>query len=462
MQEHSRFLTFRSLVAEYFGDMRCKIAEEFKNEDNSKFSQAQLDTDFLKTVSRKVSSESLGHSFKPWFLRTFNCLDVDDLSKAKDRSKFPTLEHQYLALLIVYAIAMTEVNTNMDFLSCLVSDEKLDPVWHCVAIILFGLSESKVRHVLRSKTVFVGAPPNTHVVIACCFLFCSVQSLHNLECVHKAVKNGRHFLNHYVGKNRSRPGRHLLKLNLAKMLKKVACLAVYQIAAFAFVHDVQYFMQRCNISSVWMRMVVRLRDDVFNFRVDAHDGNSAADNEITPLVRSKVQKSIGYAVLCKFMVLTVAKVVSSPDRLPAKAARRKRQDPSSDVLPPDVPVVRLAEELTEAKAAFKNLFESVNSLIEKTLGVLTTSSQNLAGDPHGSSAKRGPPVKRKKKACVHSEKPAPAAKKKQKLDSVSSILNEKVLCRPETDHFTLDEETDTEEPCFSFGEEKEQKTDRSD
>jgi hypothetical protein len=146
--------------------MRCKAAEEFKTEE---YSQPQVDTDFLKTVSRKVSSESLSRSFKPWFLRTFNCLDVDDLSKAKDRSKFPSLENQYLALLIVYAFAMTEMNTIIEFLSCLASDKDLDLVWQGVAIILFGLSESKVRHVLRIKTVFAGTPPNTHVVIAASF-----------------------------------------------------------------------------------------------------------------------------------------------------------------------------------------------------------------------------------------------------------------------------------------------------
>ena len=319
------------------------------------------------------------------------------------------------------------------------------------------------------------------------------------------MKNGMHFANEFIGRNKRSGKRHSLKLNQAKMMKKVACLAVYQISAFAFVHDVEHFRQRCKGSGAWLRMVDRLREKVFNFRVAAHDGGSAAAyyNEITPLVRSRVQKSIGYAVLCKFMVLTVVKAVSSPDRLPVKAVRktqdpssdvlppdrlpvkaarkpqdpssdvlppdrlpvkasrksqdvpvkaarkpqdpssdvrppdrlpvkaaRKPQDPSSDVLPPDVPVVRLAAEL-------KNLFESVNSLFEKTLGVLTTSSQNLAEDARGSSAKRSLPiVKTKKKARVPSEKTAPAAKKKQKLDSVSTIVNEKVLYRPETDRCT--------------------------
>jgi hypothetical protein len=345
------------------------------------------------------------------------------------------------------------------------------------------------------------------------------------------VKNGMHFANEFIGRNKRSGKRHSLKLNQAKMMKKVACLAVYQISAFAFVHDVEHFRQRCIGSGPWLRMVVRLREKVFNFRVAAHHGDSAAYyNEITPFVRSRVQKSIGYAVLCKFMVLTVVKAVSSPDRLtvkavrktqdpstdvlppdrlpvksarkpqdpssdvlppdrlPVKAARkpqelpvkagrkpqdpssdvlppdrlpvkaaRKPQDPSSDVLPPDVPVVRLAAEL-------KNLFESVNSLFEKTLGVLTTSSQNLAEDARGSSAKRGLPiVKTKQKARVLSEKTAPAAKKKQKLDSVSTIVNEKVPYRPETDRCTFDEESDTDDPGFSFGrQEKEQDTDSVD
>jgi hypothetical protein len=292
------------------------------------------------------------------------------------------------------------------------------------------------------------------------------------------VKNGMHFANEFIGRNKRSGKRHSLKLNQAKMMKKVACLAVYQISAFAFVHDVEHFRQRCIGSGPWLRMVVRLREKVFNFRVAAHHGDSAAYyNEITPFVRSRVQKSIGYAVLCKFMVLTVVKAVSSPDRLTVKAVRktqdpstdvlppdrlpvksaRKPQDPSSDVLPPDVPVVRLAAEL-------KNLFESVNSLFEKTLGVLTTSSQNLAEDARGSSAKRGLPiVKTKQKARVLSEKTAPAAKKKQKLDSVSTIVNEKVPYRPETDRCTFDEESDTDDPGFSFGrQEKEQDTDSVD
>ena len=93
-------------------------------------------------------------------MRTFNC---------PGRSKFPSLENQYLALLIVYAFAMAEVNTIMEFLSCLASDKDMDLVWQGVAIILFGLSESKVRHVLRNKTVFAGTSPNTHVVIAASF-----------------------------------------------------------------------------------------------------------------------------------------------------------------------------------------------------------------------------------------------------------------------------------------------------
>jgi hypothetical protein len=138
--------------------MRSRVAEEFKKDVNHPFSQQQVDVSFIKAVSRRISSESLGHSFKAWFLRTFtNCCDVDDPSKNK--SRFPLLEHQYLALLIVYAIAMTEVHTELgrlrEFLLCLISDDTLDSaVWQCVAVILFGLAESKVSDAMRRIAVF--------------------------------------------------------------------------------------------------------------------------------------------------------------------------------------------------------------------------------------------------------------------------------------------------------------------
>lgn len=158
--------------------MRSMVAEEFKKDVNHPFSQQQVDISFIKAVGRRISSESLGHSFKTWFLRTFtNCWDVYDLSKNK--SKFPLLEHQYMALLIVYAIAMTEVHTELDdlheFLVCLMSDDTLDSaVWQCVAVILFGLAESKVRDAMRRVAVIAHASPNTHIAIAPSYFLSSI------------------------------------------------------------------------------------------------------------------------------------------------------------------------------------------------------------------------------------------------------------------------------------------------
>jgi hypothetical protein len=53
----------------------------------------------------------------------------------------------------------------------LVSDTSLDPVWQCVAIILFGLSDSQVRDLLSIKAGIPNASSITHVaIVAFCFL----------------------------------------------------------------------------------------------------------------------------------------------------------------------------------------------------------------------------------------------------------------------------------------------------
>ena len=57
------------------------------------------------------------------------------------------------------------------------------------------------------------------------------------------MKNSKHFLNRIIGKNRNGNGLHSIKLPAVKMLQKVASLAVYQITAFAFVRDVNFFLR---------------------------------------------------------------------------------------------------------------------------------------------------------------------------------------------------------------------------
>lgn len=148
-------LTFRSIIAAYYRDMRFQIQkEETTTIDGLKSSQAALDASFLLVVSGRVSVKQLEHSFQTWFLETFTkYVDNNDLSNAKDQLKVPDVQFQYLALLVVYAIALSRVtNENTDLeelIKYLISDTKWNLVWQCVAIILFGLSNSQVRNVLR-------------------------------------------------------------------------------------------------------------------------------------------------------------------------------------------------------------------------------------------------------------------------------------------------------------------------
>ena len=147
------FLIFLcSTVAAYYRETRHHVIQEMK-EDGMAFSPEKLDICFLRMVSSRVSTERLGHSFQKWFLQTFPIfLNADSHSKSKDKKKQPQLEHQYKALLIVYAIALTEVDEKyrnlINFIYLLFPDESMDPVWQCIAIILFGLPECKVRVVM--------------------------------------------------------------------------------------------------------------------------------------------------------------------------------------------------------------------------------------------------------------------------------------------------------------------------
>lgn len=158
-----------------------------------------------------------------------------------------------------------------------------------------------------------------------------LQALHNLDDVHKSLKNPKHFLNRIIGKNRNGNGIHSVKLPAVKILQKVASLAVYQITAFAFVRDVDFLLRRCAQSPTWRAVVCRLQDEGFKLVFDAHSGHHVDTHSVPYLVRSKVQKSIGYVVLCNFLCLTrngVANVVPIPKREPSKASR-KRDDQSS-------------------------------------------------------------------------------------------------------------------------------------
>ena len=124
-------------------------------EDCLRFSPEKLDVSFLRMVGNRVSTERLGHSFQNWFLQTFTIFsNTDDQPKSKVKTKhLPLVEYQYKALLIVYAIALTEVDEKyknlIDFIYLLFPEESIDLVWQCVAIILFGLPECKVRIVME-------------------------------------------------------------------------------------------------------------------------------------------------------------------------------------------------------------------------------------------------------------------------------------------------------------------------
>lgn len=174
-QKHNIYrcvLIFRSIIAAYYRDMRFQIMKEEETTiDGLKFSQAATDASFLLVVSQRVSVKQLEHSFGTWFLETFTkYVDNDDLSNAKDQLKVPDVQYQYLALLVVYAIALTREtsgNSGLEvFIKWLISDTQWDPVWQCVAIILFGLSNSQVRDVLLSKANITIATPIAHDAIA--------------------------------------------------------------------------------------------------------------------------------------------------------------------------------------------------------------------------------------------------------------------------------------------------------
>ena len=155
-----------------------------------------------------------------------------------------------------------------------------------------------------------------------------MQALHNLDDVHKSMKNPKHFLNRIIGKNRNGIGIHSIKPSAVKMLQKVASLAVYQITAFAFVRDVDFFLRRCSQSPTWRAVVCRLQDEGFRLVFDAHSGHLLDTHSVPYHVRSKVQKSIGYVLLCNFLCLTRNGV--APNREPSKAL----QEPSKALREP--------------------------------------------------------------------------------------------------------------------------------
>lgn len=266
--------------------------------------------------------------------------------------------------------------------------------------------------------------------------FCAsflVKSLHDLGHVYKMMKNRKHFQNTVLGKNRGGSGIAWIRPKTVQMLKKVACMAVYQLAAFAFVRDVPYLVRRCTHSPKWSSLVNHLQDDVFNYVIHAYPDNSAAANGIPSNLRRKVQDSVGYVVLCKFLVITLraaTHVVSSPNRQQVNAARKLR-NPSSDTCSTgeqpsvlDVQFLRKAvEELTEAETAFQDL-------LDRTLSVLTTVKQHVAEhavdhfpvqiDPAENTVTS---FKRKgkhgrvlavKRSSVSPQRPEPSAKKKTK------------------------------------------------
>ena len=197
------------------------------------------------------------------------------------------------------------------------------------------------------------------------------------------------------------------------MLKKVASLAVYQVAAFAFVRDANFLLNRCGVSPKWKAVVNRLIDEGFHIVTEAHKPHQIEAVSIPPLVRIKVQKSLGYVVLCKFLIFTFspqAKVVCSSKRQPVKAATM-RYDESSGLCrlgvseAPDIQ--QAVDDLREAKTAFNSAFNNFGTAMQvffnTTEGILTTVSRvtaPLASKPHG----RGEMVGNAKMASVASVK----------------------------------------------------------
>ena len=149
--------------------MRIQVKhEEEASAEGVRFNQAATDLSFLKVISDRVSEKRLMHSFQAWFSESFlKRLDVEkDITKTKDRANLLDVKNQYFALLIVNAIALSDVATDLfEFIKYLVADASLDPVWHCVAIILFGLSDSQVRDLLSNKASIHNASSITHVAI---------------------------------------------------------------------------------------------------------------------------------------------------------------------------------------------------------------------------------------------------------------------------------------------------------
>ena len=225
------------------------------------------------------------------------------------------------------------------------------------------------------------------------------------------MKNEKRFRNDILGKSKGGSGNHSLTIKRAKMLKKVACMAVYQIGAFAFVRDVDLFLDKCSPHPAWNSVIVRLQDQVYDYVISAVSDHSPEENiDVPSLVRSIVLEATGYVVLCKFLVLTVntvAKVVSTTDSKsvvkasPKQRDQQRRTQSPGITMPlgeypsvPDEPVLLPVmddgtHEITVlqpiVEAALKPIFEKTLQDLERvlkdlfggTFGLLTTVSQNL-------------------------------------------------------------------------------------
>ena len=267
--------------------------------------------------------------------------------------------------------------------------------------------------------------------------------------MHKSIKNARHFQNSFLGKNRNKGAKPSLKHITALMLKKVASLAVYQIAAFAFVRDANFLLTRCDVSSKWKAVVNRLIDEGFHVVTEAQKPHKIEAVSIPPVVRSTVQKSLGYVVLCKFLTFTLSpqatecrvkstapqNVVSASKRQPKKAAP-KRNEESTGLCrlgvseAPDTQQV--VDDLREAKFAFNSAFNNFGTAMQvffdSTEGIITAVNRmtaSFASKPQG----RGELVGEAKMASVASvkrprstsAKTASIPKKKAKVDSIQEV-----------------------------------------
>ena len=231
--------------------------------------------------------------------------------------------------------------------------------------------------------------------------------------------NAKRFRNDVLGQGKGGSGKHSLTIKKAKMLKKIACLAVYQIGAFAFVRDVDFFLKKCSPYPAWTSVIVRLQDEVYGYAVSAVSDHLPEDIDIPSLIRSKVLESTGYVVLCKFLVLsvnTVAKVVTTTDSAGIMPIGEYPSVPDAPVLLPamDDRTQEISVLQPIVGAALQPIFEKTLQDLERVLrdlfGVFTTATAN---NVRSLGEKEKARASSKKRASTFSEKRASTSSEKR-------------------------------------------------